>query len=388
MRKYILFVDSDEENIRNMKREFAPMENEWEMYFASTSDYAIKILAEEKVDTIVTDLNMPETDGPRLLSMAKEGYPKTVRIIMTEKDTEQDKLLRSAQVAHQFVTKPLGLDEFKQRMERTFRLRSHLENEKLQKMIGGIGALPSLPEVYLKLEEAFNNPDISIREIADLISSDMTMTAKILQLVNSPIFGMPVKVNDIVQAVNFLGINVLKNLTLYVKVFATYGIAIDKNFPMEELWQHSLKVGKAARAIAKHRGMDKRHREEAYVAGILHDVGKLIMLTMPEYYPAVLKLIKENNMSYFEAEYDLYKTTHAEAGAYLLSVWGLSDNITEAVAYHHRPSRAKAGSFSVLSAVHLANSIVRMVPVLDFAYIKNINIESELYEFVDAVRNS
>ena len=129
-------------------------------------------------------------------------------------------------------------------------------------------------------------------------------------------------------------------------------------FYQETLWEHSFEVGKVAKLIMKDAKKSKQDIDDAYTAGILHDIGKLIMLREADYYNKVFDFMEKNNSTYEQAEKEIYLASHAEIGAYLLGLWGLPDNIVEAVAFHHLPSESLDREFNILSAVHIANSLI------------------------------
>jgi putative nucleotidyltransferase with HDIG domain len=184
------------------------------------------------------------------------------------------------------------------------------------------------------------SPDTSLKKVGYIISQDVSMSAKILQLVNSAFFGLPQKITNPQQAAVYLGIDTLKTLILSVNVFSSFTEDAEScGFSLADLQKHSVMVGRLARDIAFAEMADKEVAEEAMIAGILHDIGKLILLKVPRQYKKVMDFIEKSGCDQVEAEYAVMKTSHAELGAYLLGLWGIPDIIVEAVAFHHNPSK-------------------------------------------------
>ncbi len=271
---------------------------------------------------------MPGIDGTQLLTQVKNKYPHIIRITLS--GYANDNLaLRNTRIVHQSLAKPSSGKDIIRIIERAIQLRESLNNEELLKFVNGIDELPSLPEVYLKLEKEINSPNSSIDRISNIITTDPIITAKILQLSNSAFFGLPMHITNIKQALNFLGIKIMQNLVLSIKLFKS----IDSDNPnskiFQEVWTHSNKVAFLAKQISEMTDLSKNLSEESFLSGLLHDIGKLIILeNMKE-----TKFSDLNELKEFETK--SLNTNHAALGAYLLGIWGLPDTIVEAVAYHH-----------------------------------------------------
>lgn len=377
----ILFVDDEPNVIRGLKRMLFSLRKEWDQYFALSGEEALNIMQESEVDVVVSDMRMPKMNGAELLERIKEKYPKAVRIILSGY-SDKELALKSTSAVHQFLAKPCDSEYLKKIVEKSFNLREHLHNENLLNFITGVGKLPSLPDVYLRLEEELNKEDASLNNVSKIISQDITMTAKILQLVNSAFFGLPANISSPMQAVNYLGINIIKSLVLYIKLFSLFKVDKASNIYLNELWNHSIKVGNLSKILVEKETSNKEMQEDAYIAGLLHDIGKLLVMSNKEYFTMIMHFMKENNMSYDEAEESVIGTTHADIGAYLLGLWGLPQRIVEAVAYHHKPSRfVNDNKFDSLSSVHIANTFAHL-PNLDLNHIKNLGIENEVISLI------
>jgi HD-like signal output (HDOD) protein len=189
----------------------------------------------------------------------------------------------------------------------------------------------------LEIIEELNSEEGSIDKIGEIISRDAGMSAKILQLVNSAFFGLISRVSHPSQAVHMLGLDTVKALVLSVKIFSQFDKSVMKLFSVEYLWKHSLTVGTCAKEIAIATGMNKRVIEDSFMAGILHDIGIVVLAAnLPEKYKEVMAIYKEG-VTLAEAENQVFVASHPEVGAYLLGLWGLPDEIIVPVFCHHFP---------------------------------------------------
>lgn len=245
MKISVLFVDDDPDILRGLKRILRSKQG-WETFFAEGGAKALEILAEHDIGVVVLDMRMPGMNGLELLTTVQEHHPHVIRIVLSGY-TDQEVVLRSAKLAHQFFAKPCEADVLIKSIEHTWLLRDLINNERLRDLITGITDLPSLPSAYVQLIEYMQSPDASIRQIGDIIASDMTMTAKVLQLVNSAFFSLPQEVVDPSRAVALLGMENLKALLLCVHIFSTFDSSKEIRPYVTDLWKHSIMVGSLAK---------------------------------------------------------------------------------------------------------------------------------------------
>ncbi|MBI5324322.1 MAG: HDOD domain-containing protein [Ignavibacteriae bacterium] len=385
MKISILFVDDEKDVIDGYKRMLFSMRKFWDQHFAISGEEALNILAGNNIDVIISDMKMPVMDGTVLLGKVKELYPHILRIILSGHQDEI-KIIMTTTLAHQFLLKPCDTNKIKQVVENAFSMRNNLENEKLLSIINGIGQLPTIPELYLEIEELMKFPDVSLDKISKVISRDPSITAKLLQTVNSAFFGLPRRVTNILEALSFLGTNTIKSLILYLQSFTGRNLPAEAITYYENIGNHSLQVAMIAKEIGKYEKQDKQVLDDIYISGILHDIGKLILMQVPDYFGKMIELTTVKKLKSIEAESRLLGVTHEWAGAYLLGIWGLPSTVLEAIAYHHNPSKINTANFSALTAIHVANafyyfkeeSFTEKKPDLDFDYLKNLNLISNL----------
>jgi putative nucleotidyltransferase with HDIG domain len=378
MKRRILFVDDEPKVLGGLQRMLRSMRSEWEMEFAFSGQDALEILKSRPFDVVVTDMRMPGIDGCQLLDRVKVLHPQTVRVILSGY-SDKDMILSSVGLTHQFLSKPCDGETLKTTITRACAMRELLQDEYLVGVISKIGSLPSLPTLYHEVVEEVNSKNASVERIAEIISKDAGMSAKILQIVNSSFFGFQTQVTSIFRGVNLLGLGTIKTLILSVKIFSEFQ---RPGLPsISSLWQHSMSAGMIARSIATQENLGQRKIDEAFMAGLLHDIGKLILLDkLPEKYMEISELLLSGDYQIWEAEQKVLGTTHAQVGAYLMGIWGLSESLVEAIAFHHCPNRCSNCSMDTLTVVHLANSIEHLedhgtdLNRLDLDYFKKLGI--------------
>ncbi|MGD0212700.1 MAG: response regulator [Terriglobales bacterium] len=356
MSKRILFVDDEPMVLTGLKRSLRPMRSEWEMVFAEGGDEALAAIDRHVFDIIVTDMRMPGIDGAQLLEEVQKRSPQTLRMVLSGQ-SDRETILRSVNPAHQFISKPCEAGELKSRLTRAFALKDLLQNPGLRELVTKLDYLPSLPPVYVQLNEELRRPEPSLARIDELIGADMAMTAKVLKLVNSAFFCLPCEVSSASHAVQLLGLDTLRTLVLTAHVFEQFQSPLLTADDVRQISDHSLAVSNGAKKIALFEHADPHLQNESFTAGLLHDAGKLILAsTLGEQYAKVLAHRDKADIGLYAAERELLGCSHAQVAAYLFGLWGLPSTIVEAVAWHHDPAGSLSMKFSPLAAVHVASA--------------------------------
>jgi len=362
MKKRILFVDDEPNVLMGLKRMLHSQRDEWEMTFAGSGAEGLALLEKEPFDAVVSDMRMPGMDGAQLLSEVMRRHPEVIRIILSG-HSDLECTMKAVGPTHQYLAKPCDADKLIATVARALALRGLLTDEKLRSLITSMERLPSLPALYQEIVRALRSEETSLSAVGKIIGRDPAMSAKILQLVNSAFFGLGRPVSTASQAVSYLGIDTVRALVLSVNVFGQFDPTTIPAFSLESLWTHSLSVGTLAKAIAVLEKASKSTCEDSLLAGLLHDVGKLILVAnLPHQYREAEALASHDAITVPEAQREIFGSSHMEVGAYLLGLWGLADDIVEAVAFHHHPSACIVREFTPLTAVHSANALDAVVP--------------------------
>lgn len=354
-KRHLLFVDDEPMVLKGLQRSLRSMRHEWEILYAEGGEAALAMLASHPVDVVISDMRMPGMDGAQLLEAVKVRFPQVVRIILSGQ-LDRDMTLQSVKVAHQLLAKPCDVEVLRGALQKTVALNQLLTDEAIRRVVARIDTLPSMPASCVAIMEELQSEEASIRKVADLIASDLGMTAKMLQMVNSAFFGLYRQVTDVQDAVMLLGLDAIKALVLSVNVFAAFDTRRIPFFDLDGLWQHSLTVGGCAQKIMTTVARDREQAAAAFLAGMLHDIGKLILaVNFSDAYRALLKGVPESPAERLAKEREMIGTTHAEIGAYLMGLWGMEPPILMAIAFHHSPLASRETAVGPLTAVHLAN---------------------------------
>ncbi len=217
--------------------------------------------------------------------------------------------------------------------------------------IGNINALPTIPTVLKKLLAVIENLKVSLSEISNFISSDPALTTRVLKMVNSPIYGFPGRISSVNQAVILLGLAVVRGLLLGVPVFELMQKTVIG------LWERSFGTAIFSRLIAIEKGL--KEPDELSVEGLLHDIGKvLLLLRYPEKYEKAMNEAENNLLVIYETEKNYFNTTHANVGAWMAQKWRFPRNLIDVIDYHHKPHLAKTAPVDS-AIIHLADILVR-----------------------------
>jgi HD-like signal output (HDOD) protein/ActR/RegA family two-component response regulator len=394
-KKRILFVDDEQRVLEGLEDLLLNKSRKWEMSFVLDGPAALREIQKRDFDVVVTDMRMPVMDGATLLRELQHRHPGVVRIVLSG-HAELEAAMRAVPVAHQFVAKPCRADELENIIERACDLNSLINDGRVRDVVGRLQRLPSSPRVYGALTRMLADERTGARDVARVLSRDIAMSAKILQLVNSSFLGVGRRVTNVENAVTYLGMQMVKNLVLSVEVFDVARQPSLRGFAIDALQRDALLVAGCARALC---GKDRRMGEDAFMAGLLHDIGKLVLaLELPHAFGDALRRSREERIPLVEAEFDEYGLTHAEVGAYLLGLWGLPYPIVEAVAHHHQPRAVAQRGFDALAAVYIAAELIDEIQPertgvaslrgpLDEAYVEALGVKDRLDEWREMVKS-
>ncbi len=358
MKYHILFVDDEPQVLQGLRRMLHSQSREWELHFTPGGKEALELMATTPMDVVVSDMRMPGMDGVQLLNEVKERFPKAARVALSGHMDER-MIMGSTKVVHQYLSKPCSPETLISVLSRLLALRRYLAEEAIACLSSSLEHIPSLPKLYVAIQEELQSPRCSLKKIGEIISTDVGMSAKILQLVNSSFFGMYSKVTSPAQAVNLLGTETVKALVLHVQVFSQYDPKKCPHFSLARLSRHSLMTATLAKRICITENAPQDMQDDAFLAGILHDVGKLIFaVNCPDLYDEMLEMVMSENMSLPAVEQEVMGANHAQLGAYVLGLWGMSDPVLEAIAFHHRPRLSIVNQFLPMTALHAANALV------------------------------
>lgn len=378
----VLFVDDDTEVLEDFRRLLGIAGVRWNIDLASSGDDAIKMLTNGVYDVIVSDLMMPGMDGAELLTIVREECPTVMRILMSG-HSDVSFTARLVPQAHQFLMKPLDLETVIATVERAYEVGQRLADPELKALLGQITELPRPPQSVIRLNQLLDDGDADISEVVEVVEHDMALTAKLFQLVNSAYYGLGRTIQDVREAVSYLGMNAVRNLAVSIEVFRTVSSTSHSHADVIAELNES---GNDAAQIARQLVLGREQANEAFIAGLLHDVGLLALVSfMPDRYTALCDAARRSHLPLADLELEIVGASHADLGAYLLDMWGLPFPIVEAVARHHDAMHLPVRRMDPAHAVCIANSVVmanrgdKILPgvlhaPLDSAYLKELGV--------------
>ncbi|TAN71297.1 MAG: response regulator [Methylobacter sp.] len=382
--KNILFVDYDENVISGIQRQLRPYREQWQLFFARNGAQALQLMAQQPIDLIVSDIMLTDIHGDELLKKVSELYPGAVRMILSGY-TDEESLKKGLEVAHQYLSKPCSPEILREAISQIFKIQACLHNPLIVAGIGDANQLPRLPKIYQELNAAIADENTSASDIAGIFANDMVLSAKLLQLVNSPYFGLNRVISSLTDAINLIGLKKLNNLVLSVHVKTSFPVRNPEiECYMEYLWQDSVRVSELARLIALSENQQEDRPDQAYLGGLLHNMGLLIFLSRGgDRLKALLEQVKNTDAPAAELEAAIFGFTRSEAAAYVLSLWKIPPRIIEAILLQNTPNDTDYDGINALTAVHVASCLLktsmrsgcdRLFEMnLDTAYLQRIN---------------
>jgi HD-like signal output (HDOD) protein/CheY-like chemotaxis protein len=356
VRKSILFVGEHE----SLGLEFQTMgygvEDSQAVQFARSGEEALALCGDHSFDAVVADASLDGMKGPEFLNAFMQRQPNAMRIVTSDL-ADVEGTMKCIGHAHHHLLKPCSAATLHDALRQGLAAEAWLPSEPAQELISQMRQVPSPPKTYFQIAEEAKSPTCSLEKIAALIAEDPAVTAKVMQLANSAVFGLQLRIVHPLEAINYIGLETTKALVLLAHTFSSFDQITLAGFSIEELWTHSVRTGQLAQRIAIFENAPMEIVEEAFAAGLLHDIGKLLLAAnTPDLFTKALKLSRRLHCNLWEAEAQVLPNVgHAGLGATILGIWGLPKPIIEAVALHHCPWRNFQHSFSPIAAVHVAN---------------------------------
>jgi HD-like signal output (HDOD) protein len=236
-----------------------------------------------------------------------------------------------------------------------------MDDSKAALVLRHIDRMPSLSPTVAKIMQVANDPTSSANDLNKVISLDPVLAAKVLKLVNSAYFGFSDKVTSTVRAIVVLGLNTIKNLALSTAALETMSMKGQSAMNMDEFWKHVLGVGVTAKLIARRIGVNKNFLEDYFLAGLMHDMGKIVLNRLnPVGYKKVITVCAEKGVDLQLVESRVFGINHAEIGGLLAEKWGLQNSLREAMAFHHYPDQASPENRQLVLAIYISNAFTKV----------------------------
>ncbi len=373
----VLFVGGDRATLDRLEADAASSATRWRLLRAADVAEATGRITAAPPDAVVVQLAASGGDVPALSRLLRHSAPSTACVLIEGRRPA----VHAAQAPSSLQMLACGSEPsaIAAGVARSLAVQRRIWTPAVTKVVHDIEELPSVPNTYLAITEAAQKPDTGLADIAKIVETDPAMSLKVLQLVNSAYFGISRRTSSIPQAVALLGLEQLRGLVLVSHVFSALESSEPKGFSIEAFQRYAVRVGRLAKAFMT----DRRSGEQAFTAGLLHDVGKVVLaLHDPAKFVKLIERMTEGEDA-CKVEVELFGVDHPSVGAHLLSTWEIPFPIVECVAFHHTPSKQAAPS-PELAAVHAADALIGIVgcgepeTLLDTAFIERAGFAAQL----------
>lgn len=365
----VLFVELQGHGLNSLSSSAA---DEWQSLYVNNPEAALNIISQRRISVIVANFGSDMDDAKLFFQNVWVQAGPTIQIILLLNNVN-DEIDDSFDYVHLCISSHCEPTEVIKEIQRGLSIWEQIkDNDALASLVIKLNKLPTPPALYFDLRDEFESRNCNTESLANIIARDQAITVRLLKVVNSGFYATPRSIVELKQAISFLGIELVLGLVLSAYLFDSLplpGINLDK------LWKHNLTVSALAKHIAKELGGDRNIIDASGVAGLLHDLGSLILLAnLPTQYHTIIRQSMGDESVLLPLEYEHFGAAHPEIGALALKLCNLPDDIIEAVALHHQPP----GQTEMLTAkaVLLAEWLVNAYALHGGDYSESINCES------------
>jgi HD-like signal output (HDOD) protein len=366
------------------------MDAQWEV--AGFSD-PLEALAAVKVrapDLILSDQLMPGMQGSQLLEEVRKVAPAVIRVIMSGYVSLSKLTLITS--AHQYMAKPFDIGKLRDLVQRSFAAQERIVNKGLQTVATSLRSIPSLPQVHQSLLAELENTSTASSTIARMVAEDAGLSIKVLQLANSPLFGQGYLITNPTDAVMCLGTEMIAAIVLSQSLFRHYETLSSADLDLPRVWSHSWETAYLGQLICRQKGLQRRKAEEAFLAGLLHEAGRLILVdNFAGQFATACREARQAKSPLAPRLLENFLTTPAQLTAYLMELWGMPTEVVTALSCLDDPQKEPGGVFSLTSALYVADHLAsRKTPPDDFGlepwnleYLRSIGCQNDIAVWED-----
>lgn len=390
MKKNILIVSAQPGLAQELRVRSVVRGLDWEIGHARSVPEALVWLRQNNCDAVVADQGLGPLAGVKFLDEVQWRLPRVPRFLLSNLEQPRE-AISGVGTTHQVLPNPCPVHTAEFALSRAFDLAIWLPSDTATRLMFSLRNIPSPPGTYFRIVKELQSPDASMDSVASIVSEDVAVSAKLLQLANSSMLGLQIQVSSVGEAVLYLGLETTKSLVLLAHTFSHFDGLACPGLSVETLWKHSSEVGRAAQRLMEMENETQEVVGQAFTAGLLHDFGKLLLAAnQPVKFKESLSLARDRGIPLWDAERTVFGTDHAEIGGCLLGIWGLPTPILEAVALHHQPVQPRENASPLLAAVHAGNVFAsRECPAaqgpalasLDMPYLAAVGLQSRITEW-------
>jgi HD-like signal output (HDOD) protein len=355
---HLLIVDDDTELLGVMARAFKRREKNWVIKTCNSAVGALEILRCFDFDAVLTDLIMPDMDGEELLKAVAKEQGSILRFLHSG-TVDKARVIQALGIAHRFFEKPCIIDDVCSLIRRGYSAKMLIESESLKETLSQAQSIPAIPKSFFSLQQLIAQGDFYIPRLVHSIEREPSAVTALLKAANTAYFSIGAKIGSVEQALIRLGIRTVSSILFYSELFSQIPEGIVAKLDLEQSMTNAIRIGNLARQYAAECLEPNSVQDQAFLAGVLSDLGSLLMARIA---PVELgRLIAEERAAGsrdLELERDFLGASRTEVAAYFLTLWGLPIEIVEAVAFHPEPQRAEQHARAPLSYLAAANLVL------------------------------
>lgn len=335
----VLFVLKDRSQGNLYSENIPAIDSSWSVNIADNTKDAVDFVRGNDIDVIICDDEVADSKGLDVISSCSHERPGVLSFLRKSNSPTKEESIALSEKKVFVLPENLEEEGIYSHISRRVLLKSLSENLNLLSVIRKMKKMPTIPQLYHQITRELRKEDGSIEFVAGLISKEPSMATRILKAVNSPAYVLGYEITEVVHALLFLGKEATQAQILADSVFNSYPNQSVAGLNLQEVWKHSINVSAIARRISMSIDSNKKSAEIACTAGVVHDLGKVLMATnLPDHYQQAVNYAKEERVPLVQAEEKVFGTNHAQVAASLMGLWSIPFRILNSVAYHHNPT--------------------------------------------------
>ena len=359
------------------------------LYSFRRIDQLENCIPNNQIDYVLIDIDINKDEILLLLEKLKNDFPLVVRVLLSD-SMSNELVLMTNNMVHLILDKKNLEHSLNNLFLKAKRLRAFLQNKDLIRMANAFNNLVVINPQHLEILSQINNEAVPRKELAKLIERNIALSTKVLQVANMTTFASTVKIQSVPLAVFFLGDNILRAIVLNMQIYSVEKGKEDLYKQLILLEQHCIKIADLSRNIAETFESGKSLLNDSFTAGLLHDIGKLVIIEKVSNWDSIMRLSTDGSLIIWKAEEAFLGANHAQIGAYFLGIWNFPEEIIDAVAYHHHPSISQKDYVSPLTFVHIAESMLsfgntvsfeEFTKQLDMEYLEKLGIKEKTINY-------